>query len=158
MLRAIQKRLKNKKGFTLVELIIVIAVLGILVGIAVPKFSGIQENARKKTDITNAKMISDAISVLLAEGKIDAPSSSITFEVVSKKQSAPQNGSLSAEQQIQNALIDYLSDIPKIKSNGNSHKDDSFYVTIEEGAKSVKVLDAENKGIEIYPQTDDKYE
>ncbi len=38
--------LKKQKGFTLVELIVVIAVLGILSGIAVPRLTGVQDKAR----------------------------------------------------------------------------------------------------------------
>lgn len=38
--------LQNDKGFTLVELIVVIAVLGILAGIAVPRITGVQNKAR----------------------------------------------------------------------------------------------------------------
>lgn len=46
-----------KRGFTIVELVIMIAVLGILVGILVPTFSGAAETARQKAlqmDIENA--------------------------------------------------------------------------------------------------------
>ncbi|MFW6410020.1 MAG: type IV pilin protein [Halanaerobiales bacterium] len=44
-MKAINKLIKSKKGFTLVELIVVIAVLGILAGIAVPRITGVQDKA-----------------------------------------------------------------------------------------------------------------
>jgi MSHA pilin protein MshA len=39
--------MNNQKGFTLVELVVVIVILGILSAVAVPKFIGMQEEARK---------------------------------------------------------------------------------------------------------------
>ena len=41
------KNLKNKKGFTLVELVIVIAVIAILAAVLIPTFSNVVENANK---------------------------------------------------------------------------------------------------------------
>lgn len=67
MLRMIQRKLKNKKGFTLVELIIVIAILGILTAIAVPKFSGFTTKAKTSADAANIKTIQNAVHVYEAE-------------------------------------------------------------------------------------------
>ncbi|MCB7059655.1 prepilin-type N-terminal cleavage/methylation domain-containing protein, partial [Eggerthella lenta] len=50
------KKGKNRtKGFTLVELICVIAILGILVAIAVPSYRGIQDKSAEQVAISNAR-------------------------------------------------------------------------------------------------------
>ncbi len=46
MMRKFREMLKDNAAFTLVELIVVIAVLGILSGIAVPRLTGVQDKAR----------------------------------------------------------------------------------------------------------------
>lgn len=53
-------RLKNKKGFTLIELIVVLAVLGIIALIAIPKFLGVQETARQDADAATLESIEKA--------------------------------------------------------------------------------------------------
>ena len=45
---------KRDDGFTLIELIIVIAIIGILVAIAIPVYGNIQENAREKAVASSA--------------------------------------------------------------------------------------------------------
>lgn len=49
------KKLLNKKGFTIVELVIVIAVIGILAAVLIPTFSNVIESANKTADLQEAQ-------------------------------------------------------------------------------------------------------
>ena len=60
---------KNKKGFTLAELLIVVAIIGVLVAISIPIFHAQLRKARLATNKANAR---SALSAAMAEF-IDAP-------------------------------------------------------------------------------------
>ncbi|CAM2832095.1 prepilin-type N-terminal cleavage/methylation domain-containing protein [Hathewaya histolytica] len=62
------KKLKSKKkGFTLIELIVVIAILGILAAILLPRFSGFTDSAREKAAKSEAKAVYTALETYYAE-------------------------------------------------------------------------------------------
>ncbi len=46
---------KNKKGFTLAELLIVVAIIGVLVAISIPIFTSQLEKSREATDLANIR-------------------------------------------------------------------------------------------------------
>lgn len=66
MIKKLQK-LKAKKGFTLVELIVVIAIIGVLAAILVPTMLGHVENSRITSADQIAKTIKDAAQVAATE-------------------------------------------------------------------------------------------
>ncbi len=49
------RRLREKKGFTLAELLIVVAIIAVLVAIAIPVFSTQLERSREATDLANIR-------------------------------------------------------------------------------------------------------
>ena len=55
------KFMKSKKGFTLVELMIVVVIMAILVAVAVPIFSAVTKNAKTKTCIGNQREIISSV-------------------------------------------------------------------------------------------------
>ena len=51
------RKLLNKKGFSLVELMIVVVIMGILIAVAIPLYSAITKNAEKRTCQANQDTI-----------------------------------------------------------------------------------------------------
>ncbi len=61
MLTKINKRIKKQKGFTLVELLLVVAILAVLALLAVPAIAGTIRNARVRTCAANERMVEEAV-------------------------------------------------------------------------------------------------
>jgi type IV pilus assembly protein PilA len=62
-----RKLIHKSKGFTLIELMIVILIIAILVGIAIPVYLAAQANARTRTCQANLRTIEGAINTYFAD-------------------------------------------------------------------------------------------
>ena len=63
-------KMKNKKGFTLAELLIVVAIIAVLVAVSIPVFSSQLEKSREVTDAANIRsQYSEIMVEALSEGK-----------------------------------------------------------------------------------------
>lgn len=67
------KKGRNQKGFTLVELMVVVVIIGILSAIAVPVYSSVTEKAEKSACQANQRMLEGAVNQYL----IDNPDKTI---------------------------------------------------------------------------------
>lgn len=66
------KKVNNKKGFTLAELLVVVAILAILVAVAVPIFTGVLGDAQERVDDANVRAVrAAAVTKILTD---EAPS------------------------------------------------------------------------------------
>jgi len=110
----------NNKGFSLVELIIVIAIMVILVAVLAPQFTKWIERSRVSTDIQSASEIATAVQVAVAEGK------TITSGTISTLVSN----------------LDSVAVAPKVKSKAAGYTAggaNDFYVSITEDATTKAV-------------------
>lgn len=62
--------MKGKKGFTLIELVIVLILIGIIAAVAVPKFMDLQEEAKKNAVKGALASVRSAINIYYANASI----------------------------------------------------------------------------------------
>ena len=121
-----QKSLTNK-GFSLVELIIVIAIMAVLVGVLAPQFIKYVEQSRKSTDIQNAENIKTAILADIADGKITGKKTKVTF------------GNLADPFVDGGTMATSITTAPTVQGSVGGKKAKGFYVTYDATAGTCTV-------------------
>lgn len=116
----------DNKGFSLVELIIVIAIMVILVAVIAPQYTKFVKNSKISSDINTAADISTAINVAFAEGN------AVSYDSTNKK----------------------LVNVPNLPALPASKVDSSFEWGFTFDATSGELTKIELGGKEVWPTAD----
>lgn len=136
---------RNNKGFSLVELIIVIAIMAILAGVLAPQFVKYIGRSRTSTDIQNAQQIATAISAEFAD---TATTSEIAEQEITDGK-AKWNGD-TAEGSKARTQKEVLGGVPKVKAENGYH---FAYTVTDSGEVTVSVTNG-TKTYKLYPEVE----
>lgn len=115
-----EKKKMNDKGFSLVELIIVIAIMAVLVGILAPQYLKYVETSRQSSDISNVDEMISAVEIYSAD-----PSNSIVTGDLSCS-----SGTVTADTTVVTALSSAgINTLPTMKSSAYQNWTISFSST-----------------------------
>ncbi len=119
---------KNNKGFSLVELIVVIAIMAVLVGVLAPQFIKYVERSRISTDIQNMDQIKTAVEVYCTEHDDLNGKSLFTADVTGKTGTLDSNFKTALE----------AAGIKEDKVKFKSSKWETVNLTVNDGAVTIK--------------------
>ena len=115
MFKFLKDRKKDNKGFTLVELVIVVAILAILVGLLAPQYTKYVEQSRKAADVSNMDEMVKAVEVYSADGTANMPEKTdATIEITNSGVNIKGSGTAD-DPDIKKALDEFCPDYSKIK-------------------------------------------
>lgn len=103
---------KNQKGFTLIELMIVVAIIGILAAVAIPKFAQMLEKSREGATKGNIGAIKSAISIYSGDWQGVWPTSI---------EGTTPDGSAGADWFANGSKGAYLDNVPAVKITGKNN-------------------------------------
>lgn len=135
----------KKKGFTLVELVIVIAIIAILAAMAIPKLSSMRTNAKVSNDVAAAKNIATIASTMLANGTIDDSTADIDVSDDAGKDIREQlDGKVAADGKSEASGVAFMVEIGDDESIRVTVDSNELYPDNDgEGRKAYAKVDAE---------------
>ena len=146
MLKFLNKKKNDNKGFSLVELIIVVAILAILVGLLAPQYLKYVEKSRKSADASNLDEMVRAIQVYAADAEdtLAADTYTITIdkddEAKVEVTSSTDANKTAAEKALTEAVPDWKK--TKLKSNKWSNgKDGTDKANVDSISAEIEVKD-----------------
>lgn len=121
MFKFLRERKKDNKGFTLVELVIVIAILAILVGILAPQYTKYVEKSRKSADAQNMDEIIRAIEVYYVDQGADSKLTAEQTITITMTKTAAVEIKVGTDDTttLKNAIKEYVKNIDNIRLKGN---------------------------------------
>lgn len=122
---------KKKKGFTLIELIIVLAVMAIIAAIAVPSYNAIKENSAKKADEQSRATVERVATMLAADGSLEDATYTVTFDT--NKKAVAKNGDTT-----HTVFTSALSEVKPLQSKDDDKKAATGF-TVKVSNQSAKV-------------------
>lgn len=144
MLKFLNKKKNDNKGFSLVELIIVVAILAILVGLLAPQYIKYVEKSRKSADASNLSEMVNALQVYAGDSDADdLPYDEYTI-TISKDGSTVAGKNDANSPAAKKAIESATTDFENIQLKSKKWKDDDTYsvitavVTISETGSTVK--------------------
>ena len=81
MLKFLNKKKNDNKGFSLVELIIVVAIMAILVGLLAPQYIKYVEKSRKSADASNLSEMVNAVQIYAADSESNLAAGTYTITI-----------------------------------------------------------------------------
>lgn len=138
----------NNKGFSLVELIIVVAIMAVLIGVLAPAYLQYVEKSKKTSDCTALGSAMDAMEICAADPALDWKNETITVTVSSTGVGfAASSGCTTTLAQLSNIIA---SDDGKLQGNWGGknlvvtgQKDSNGKVVFAVGASGAPLTDIE---------------